>query len=426
MEQKDKNTAPQKTTGTYYDAQTNPIAQVDKLVQDLEKKTGAANYKTSLNALKSVLPALLNDIKKRKGNFNDTARALTSFAVAAIPYGGAALAPLVNFFWPTSAPSTSQLLKQLKNEMIELMDNKIQNYDNAALNAEMQALSNEVAALEATTTAEQFYSSGTPEETARMKANIINTAFNRLLILTSKQDEENKNILKAGELPIYTSVASMHIIFLRYMKKNGRQHAFQFDDATWRKEFVDMIPKKIAEYTKHIQETYRIGVAQINDKLNAMHGIYAHVGQGLDFRWLERKNAEYLRGDDRTKYLKLLDTKKLYIENTIGSSQLKLMHQNPEWKKEGDKYYYINIKGEKQIGWVFDVDTANYKDHYATQNIKIYYLSPEKTEKFEKGEMMTGWVRTNNAGTYFRPDTGTGAWYYLDEEKPANSIIMVE
>jgi len=110
----------------------------------------------------------------------------------------------------------------------------------------------------------------------------------------------------------------------------------------------------------------------------------------------EDENLAYLRSDGQKlqKYENLLSAKNEYIKGTTDSPTFKMLALTG-WKQEGDSYYMVDKNNVKITGW------------FSECGLK-YYLSPEKTDKFEKGEMVTG--KVNIKGTdknyYFNPEKG--------------------
>ncbi|PGZ44793.1 hypothetical protein COE56_28945 [Bacillus anthracis] len=297
--------------------------------------------------------------------------------------------------------------KKMREELVSMMDEKIENYDVGALKQHTKALLQDLKLFEDTVNrlhAKSPTIGGSIEETRRVLAISINSKFKEFLLLCQKENQ------KIVELPKFTVIAASHLQFLRFIEANGKGSKIKMDAETWRTNFVDAIPKLTDNYITYVQDMYEKGIQRFNDKMDAitthsynenenlayLEGL-VHKLENLDSTRKEmQENIDKLNQakNDYQKYKDILSAKNDYIATTTNNLAFN-MEVLTGWKQEGKSWYMVDKNNRKRTGWFSEYGQK-------------YYLSPEKTEKFKKGEMVTDKVDIEGTGKtyYFNPEQG--------------------
>ncbi|MBJ8026011.1 insecticidal delta-endotoxin Cry8Ea1 family protein [Bacillus cereus] len=379
------------------DASTLPMwAQVDKKIQDLGKTTGAANYKVTLDFVSKALPVLYKDL--RKGNYNNTLRTLSMTASALIPYGGALISPMLGILWPENGKEDP--MKELVKQMGTMMDQKITDYDVDTLKPKVKRLQEKAEWLEKQMNTEDnrsgFYSAGSIEETRRHAAQSLETAFKDVIA------EASKDKYKESELPIYVTIATAHMNFLKFMEINGKKSEFQIDDKTMKTLYLadkEEFAKKHYDYVDKVSQTIADKIATNYKTIVSGDGPFAGLVQPT-FDEINKLNRERQQELSRVS-LALTVNNPAFLEAVGRSSEGYEAVVFNAWKTINNKWYYYDNDGLKKIGW-----------HQA--GTKYYYLSVKDGTKnsagttFNKGEMVTGWIKAADR------------WYYLSKGNEQN------
>ncbi|WP_144489455.1 insecticidal delta-endotoxin Cry8Ea1 family protein [Bacillus thuringiensis] len=403
-------------------------ALTDKINMDYLKKAGSVAADT--------LKAAYKDAHTSNGNYNNTFRTLTMTTSALIPYGGVLISPIIGLLWPEDLTAENNKMAALIKQLDEMMDTKVTDHVVRRLKTEVNDVKKQLELFEQNVnTGKHKSGSGlyslTEEDGNAIDAKDIHKAFNSLL------EHSKEEMQEVAALPIYTAMATAHLEFLHFLEQNGTKPIIGFtsnalsnilktreglENETFGQKIKDLADK----YTKHVQETYNIG----RDKYMAkMQAITTHSMNEND----EYANLAYLKSLDDTRsemgypqskidkikndiknYQNLIKEKADFRDQTAENAAFKLTAMG-KWNHQGDKWYYINNQGENQTGWLQD-------------GSKYYYFSPEKTDKFEKGQMVTGKVTIDKGETYyFNPHGGQmqtgwiqddGKQYYFS---PANN-----
>ncbi|HDR7987075.1 TPA: hypothetical protein QCY63_005432, partial [Bacillus cereus] len=272
-DEKSKNTIQQKSPGTYYeDAQKNPgsLAQFDKWAQDLGNTTGAGNYKTTLGMAEKLLPTIYKDLNS--GNLNNTARSFVMLSTAMIPYAGAFISPILGLIWPENGPNIKQMLEDMKKELCNIMDIKIEDYDLSTLGSSNRGMMKNLQELENSlkgTIPPLNEISEYVNEDAINAARVVNiqSDFNTLIEQAKKVNPNDQGTdFQLAELPLYTIIASAHLEFMQLVKQAARSPKLNLTDAATA-NIIQNLPKDREDYKKHIEETYKRGEDKITKKI---------------------------------------------------------------------------------------------------------------------------------------------------------------
>ncbi|MCU4860922.1 insecticidal delta-endotoxin Cry8Ea1 family protein [Bacillus cereus] len=402
-------------------------ATLEEQWKEMAKELGD-HHSPSLNAkgvadlLSKGAFSVYKDAHSNKGNFNNTFRTLSMGISEYFPYGKLVISPLIGLLWPETVSDKNNQFESLIQEMSSLMDQKIEDFDLATIKRQIEALKKEMQAFERLVNSqiltEGFYSAGSPEESARTKAEHLQAKFHELISLCQKDK------LSEAELPLYTKIANIHLLFLDFMDKNWNKSKLQIDQKSFDALYANDIKNAAQTYAQHIHDTFILSNQKIDKKLSDIEKQQGDHKATLE--WLRNKLAN-LAHDKELKekgktgssnrslatvkkehdafekkydnYKNLLNKKNTYQASTVADTGFHAA--SGKWKKENKKWYFLNIHGDKQTGWVL------------SWNSNYYYLNPEKTDiknsagvTFKPGEMVTGKIDIKGKTYFFKPETG--------------------
>ncbi|PGZ56204.1 hypothetical protein COE56_00910 [Bacillus anthracis] len=367
-----QNATQQKTTGSYYDNEPklNPLAQIDKWTQDLSKNTGAANYKTTLGLVEKTLPTIYKDMTL--GNFNNTARVLTMYGAALIPYGGVFISPIIGILWPENTTAQDSKVAKMVKDLTSLMDKKISDYDLAKLQQKTDALMIVLKKFEDSVNnkpqSESYYDS---IQNANINyADILNTKFDELI-----KESQTKGY-QLAELPIFTIIATAHLQFLRLIEASVQNPRIKMDPEHL-STYFPKAKKKAEDYRNYVNETFYGALEEFH-----------------------RQTGGQLKSDEEIEaFQKIVNIGKITAHNEAFLFEASDASDG-NWEKRSGKWYFIGKDKIAKTGWILLINIW-------------YYLSPADGTKnsagvvFNKGEMMTGWVEIKDT------KTGVKYWYYF-------------
>ncbi|HDR7002362.1 insecticidal delta-endotoxin Cry8Ea1 family protein [Bacillus cereus] len=345
--------------------------ELDALEKMADKVVTSKNIKFFIKPSKTVINDIVKAAHTDQLNFQTIFRSFTITASSLIPYGGSFIAPLLELIWPNA-----DTVKKEDNKMIDLfakiaketVDEAIKTFDSAMISATLKTLKDEYIALESefNNTTELYYSStGTRAEHNRTKVEIINSNFKMALNQASKSGFED------AELPFYTAIATTYLLFIKSIKANGKGSKLLLDDKTYQ-EYVSLFPNFSNESIKHIKQTF----------------------------------FDYLKKDS-------IPTR-VYYYSTIRNETFWNVLERDTFIKENGKTFYLDANGRKFTGWYSD-RTSSHAYFPLLESNTYYYFSDKKTDKFELGEMVTG----------FFTDTD-GREYYLSEKDNLSTHVSPE
>ncbi|WP_263142065.1 insecticidal delta-endotoxin Cry8Ea1 family protein [Pseudomonas sp. RIT-PI-AD] len=383
----------QKSDGDYYEDEKklNPLAQLDKYVQDLPKITGTANYKTTLGMAEKLIPVIYKDLNS--GNFNNTARTFTMLGTALIPYGGAIITPLIGIIWKEDTSGQEAKLQKMMRELSDLMGKKIEDYDISKLKQKNEALLDVLKKFEdSVNNLPQDYSevqeySDTIQLANARYADMINVKFEELIKESSTPGYD------VAELPVYTVIASAHLMFLKFMQENAVKHPRIQMDAEHYSRYFSRFEDVAVKYKNYIYGVWY----RVYSSFHAQTGGHLRTESQLNF------------------YTKIINLKAQTLDSDtfVIASNPTVDRSVTGFKKEKNKWFYYSPKngfknmngrlftqGQMVTGWVSVLSGGVYKTFYLCET------DDEKNsagEKFEKGEMFIGWYHGDE-------------WYYMDSE----------
>ncbi|MGH0803533.1 insecticidal delta-endotoxin Cry8Ea1 family protein [Bacillus cereus] len=368
--------------------------------------------KDTLKSIASLGGNTLNQVYKdayHSNDFSGTLRTVVLGAVALIPYGGAFISQILGAVCPNNVEDNQMKYVQ---DQINRLDKKIEDLSAAILKSHYDALLKELQSFERSVnsldTSDVYYSTGDVYENRRWHARHINQKFKELI------RDCNKDILQVKELPMYTTVATAYLLFLRFMEKNGKGPKIKFDNASFNEEFSHDIQTAAKEFKVHIEYTYNTEAQRLREEMIAIAqkarsvtkdylvGNESHFDSEVvkALKKMEDKYNELLKnfmrdgtasvlsgqntimnnlGKDINNYRNKLDEQNKYYNRTWGNQAFRVIARIDTWIQESGKWYYYD-------------HNMLLVNHMFYSGGKWYYLSPEKTDKLEKGQMVTGWL----------------------------------
>ncbi|HDR7002367.1 insecticidal delta-endotoxin Cry8Ea1 family protein [Bacillus cereus] len=375
--------------------------------------------KDTLKSIASLGGNTLNQVYKdayHSNDFSGTLRTVVLGAVALIPYGGAFISQILGAVCPNNVEDNQ--LKYVQDQ-INRLDKKIEDLSAAILKSHYDSLLKELQSFErsvnSSDTSDVYYSTGDVYENRRWHARHINQKFKELI------RDCNKEVLQAKELPMYTTVTTAYLLFLKFIEKNGKGSEVRFDNKSFNEEFMHDIQNAAKEYKIHIEHIYNNEAQRLRDEMIAIAqktrkvtGIYL-VGNESRFDSqvedvLKRMQAKYnelfkefmrdgtasvlsgrnaIMNDLRKNislYTDLLNQKNKYYNVTWGSKLFRLVAKIDTWILDNGKWYYYD-------------EYMSLVKHMFYSAGKWYYLSPKKSDKLEEGQMLTGWLSLTHGET---------------------------
>ncbi|MGU3442970.1 insecticidal delta-endotoxin Cry8Ea1 family protein [Bacillus cereus] len=350
-------------------------------------------------------------------NYNNFFRDLTISSMDLIPYGGALFSTFIALMWPME--QNSNIMDQLVEKFSKMVDEKIVDYDNGTLKQQAIALQDQLEQFDKLVNRieNKVTTYMSDREAAATLALNLNTAFNNLLRNCQKDDQ------KVSELPLYTQIATTHLVFLKYVVENGGKGTTLDFEKNALQTFKDSLDNGTKEYSNHIQNVAREGLAKISN-------------QKLGF--VATNNEEYTQammlGAQRT----IQSLEQLPIRTPEQTRQLNNARSELEAMKNGKKYVLPTevakdiydyrastvdnlafntlisiLKGNKHTGWVKENGLFFYEKEGIRENSgwfrdedkRYYYLDPKD------GHMVTGWIKDKEK------------WYYLIPNKYYNGAF---
>lgn len=193
-------------------------------------------------------------------DFTGTARTLVLGATALIPYVGSFISPIIGLLWPANVGT--DMTAQTK-ELVALINEQIADYDIETLEQKGKTLKDLMSRFDDLLNGKPvtFGEQGTVQETLRNKASNINDKFIEVI------NDCQKRSFKAEELPIYTLIATAHLLFLNMIEQNGQSSRIQMDDETY-KGYVEDFKRLPIEYANYIEATSKLGKQKFNKKMD--------------------------------------------------------------------------------------------------------------------------------------------------------------
>ncbi|HDR4441016.1 hypothetical protein BK720_08165 [Bacillus thuringiensis serovar brasilensis] len=356
------------------------------------------NEKSVNKVMASTGTQFIKNAQKNPDNFNNTFRTLAMVSAEFIPVGGIFISPLIGLLWKEEG--TSDQINALRNELSELIDQKIETEHLHSLAKEFEILEGTIKQLESSVNGhseEYFESHGTIQESRRNWAHSIQRSFQRLIGLAS-QDRH-----KIADLALYTKIALSHVSFLNCIHENGQGSKFKYDKQSLLDFFNhSKLSDIIDNYTKYIEKTFKEGDDKFKEKIKHREALKQDLielrkqpSTGFGDLLKEKKMRDLEEQIKNYEKMDLENCQNKFYYTTWGDETLQALIKG-RWTLKDGKLYFVNKNGEKQTRWL-------------QLGVKWYYLSPlenntnTKGETFNIGQMMIGWVRAEDKWYYLSP-----------------------
>ncbi|MDA2654388.1 insecticidal delta-endotoxin Cry8Ea1 family protein [Bacillus cereus] len=363
----------------------------------------------------------------KSGDFTRTIRTLTLGALTLIPYGGAFVSQILGVLWVTKETNPLKVLE----DQIKDLEGKVKALNSSHLKAKYDVLMKELQRFEDGMNHQpgtpSFYDAGSIEQTNRMSAQLINSKFKDLIKACEIE------ILRTEELPIYTLVATAHLVFLQIIQHNWKSTKLQIDQHSYDLYYKDDIQKLPGEYLNHIMNTYKTKKdeyqKEMQDVVKGAPVSYTSDDGKLNLKVMQDKYDELYKkfeADGRTAiwsgqvdtmnklrkaindYITLMTKKNKYYYETAGNEAFQLLTLG-KWVQENGNWHFVDNAGLKKTGWLQLGDNRYYFSPTTRQMVtgkfdienKTYYFKPNT------GEMETSWIQDGDTKYYFSPADGT-------------------
>lgn len=343
---------------------------------------------------------------------------------AAIPYGGAFVSAALSIAMAdpdeNAVEELKKNLKQMKTDITKETDQKfislIQGHFDTLL-GKLKEFENAVNG-----TKESYYSTSNFEDTNGVVAREVNEKFKEVLRecqtgITAESGHATGNVqLQAAFLPLYTDVASAHLMFLKFLEANKQGNPrLSIDSKVYEAYFKKDVNESHKKYIRYIEDTYQKNIEHIIEKVNTVakeNGVECSDTYDA-LRQIRNKRIEmeirnqakldmqlHLGGsgvapspEDTSKLVQaekdiksIFDSQYKYYMDTVGNSAFQ---QAAKWgmvKDNDGVVYFLDINGKKETGYW--VEAWN----------RRYFFSPGENfenssgDKFSEGQLVTGWM----------------------------------
>ena len=378
------------------------------------------------------------DSKVEGGNFNNTFRTLTMGSAALIPYGGVVISPLIGLLWPEDTTDAKKRLENLMKDISKQTHAQIESYDLETLGQKLDKLYKDLKEFEEIINPNgrqlaKAPSVGDEAAAIRSKAEFIHNDFKELI------SESQKPSYKEAELPIFMVAATAHLNFLHYMELHGKDPKINYNDTGLKLTFLDPQKQARKDYLDYATSFAKKDVDNADQFVQKSIPEYLYKISRSD-QW----GASLLKSAMELTIKGMSEHLENTLNNSINNIAFKqILGIQSEWTmNQNGRTLYYDLQGQMQTGWKeistsfatkYDRGSSSYPlSHESLKKLlsySWYYFSPEKTDKFEKGEMYRDTTQTIDGKTYqfdsdgkcLNPDGGkpTGwshqgdVWHYL-------------
>lgn len=373
--------------------------------------------KETLKAIGSLSGATLKqawaDSKVDGGNFNNTFRTFTMGSAALIPYGGVVISPLIGLLWPEDTTDAKNRLENLMKDTAKQTHAQIESYDLETLGQKLEKLYKDLKEFEEIMNPNgrkiaSAPSVGTKEDVIRSKAASIHSNFKDLI------SESQKPSYKEAELPIFMVVATAHLNFLHYMELHGKDPKINYNDEGLKLAFLNSQKQARKDYLDYATSFAKKDLDSADQLVQSIPEQLYTIS--ISDCWGADTLTQTMNFAIQGMSGKLENT----LNNTINNMAFKqALGIQSEWTMDQNgRTFYYDLKGQMQTKWK-EISTSfatrynqgpngtmepgNPLKHESLKKLLTYswyYFSPEKTDKFEKGEMYRDTTQTINGTTY--------------------------
>ncbi|MGQ3736835.1 N-acetylmuramoyl-L-alanine amidase family protein [Bacillus sp. Fil] len=351
---------------------------------------------------------------------------------AAIPVGGSFISTYLSFVMadPETNP-VAELKKQIaqmkdditretNQKFIDLIQTHLDSLDELTLTFENSVNSGIKSG--------SYYSS--IEDSNATVAREINQKFKDII------KECTSPSLQTELLPLYTNVATAHLIFLQFMENNKTGNSkLSIDSETYNTYIKKDVDEDRKNYIQYIQNTYKKYNDSFSEKMKKLatdNGLeYSTDDQAILSQIANKKAAMEARNNAKMEMAKnlngsgivsaledtkdlvqaekdckdIIDKKNKYYTDTVANPGF---NQGAKWglvKDNDGKMYYYDIDGKKKNGWqqvgnkwyLFNTTDNTMRTGLVDEGGRTYYLKPDT------GEMKIGWSKIEDKWYYFSP-----------------------
>lgn len=353
------------------------------------------------------------DSKVEGGNFNNTFRTLTMGSAALIPYGGVVISPLIGLLWPEDTTDAKNRLENLMKDISKQTHAQIESYDLETLGQKLDKLYKDLKEFEEIMNPNgkklaKAPSIGDEAAAIRSKAEFIHNDFKELI------SESQKTSYKEAELPIFMVAATAHLNFLHYMELHGKDPKINYNDAGLKLAFLDPQRQARKDYLDYASSFAKKDVDSADQFVQKSIPEYLYKISNSD-QW----GASLLKSAMELTIKGMSEQLENTLNNSINNIAFKqILGIQSEWTmNQNGRTLYYDLKGQMQTGWKeistsfatkYDRGLSSYPlSHESLKKLlpySWYYFSPEKTDKFEKGEMYRDTTQTLPDGKTYKFD----------------------
>ncbi|MCU5589799.1 insecticidal delta-endotoxin Cry8Ea1 family protein [Bacillus cereus] len=413
---------------------------ITEAVKSLNKTLGPDKVeKLGIGFLEAEVKAIATGLSS--GNRYKMIRELMVGVTAAIPVGGAFISSVLNIVMADQDKNPVEELKkkmaQIKDEITKETNEKIIHHIESHFNTLHEKLMTFENSVNGKT--ESYYTS--IQKVNGQVAREINDKFKELI------NECTNKKMQIELLPLYTTVASSHLIFLQFIEQNKQGNPrLSIDSKVYETYLRKDVNESRNKYIQYIQETYQKNSKLISEKMEQIakdNGVtytldYQDILNKISNKKaeIEKQNAANLEMSrnmggsgisakqiDTTQITQdekdakvIVSDKNQYYMGTVANPAFT---QAAKWGLVQDtngKMYFYDIDGQKQTGLEKIGDKAYYFHPemvtgwiYLDHRYQWYYFSPEENFKnssgatFNKGEMVIGLIEDNKHWFYLTP-----------------------
>lgn len=189
----------------------------NELQQDFKDVMNKPEVSFSINTVSKIAPEIFKAIKNDglipPEVLNNIAKNLVLMGAQMIPYVGGVVSSVIGLIWPgMTGPNQLQLLEQ---KLTSLINERVSESEKNGLTASIQATARNMAALEGLVKEEEEAKvQSRSADMAKSYIVVINNSLNTILEIAKNSQ------YKEDLLPLYTTAATLHLTFLRYLEAN--------------------------------------------------------------------------------------------------------------------------------------------------------------------------------------------------------------
>lgn len=267
---------------------------------------------------------IMRDASIDSRRLNDLLRQVTMGVVGKIPAIGSVVSAIVGSLYPEQTGTDSKL-NALEAKLTAKIETKADEEHVKDIKSRIQNLINASGELQNALCSVQkaIYYDGSVKDihgTLRDKAENVDKSFKELVPFLMQEGHD------IGDLPVYTKVATAHILFLNYMKTRGTDSTLYRYDSAKTVDAQFQPADRVNTYAKHIEATFKKGddkivqlINELEGKKEALRNVGSSTGGSLAGGNLgaESKRSILNKEIDGLEALKLNEKRALYRDLTV-------------------------------------------------------------------------------------------------------------